>query len=520
MLVAAKTPYAASSLVNQSGVVRTFSATVVRRPDSGKQRARGANLKGTAAMQPYFLPIRERWQHIWIAGEGAPILLIHGSPNQGLMLRPIIEYLAKEFLVVAPDTPGNGYSEALLEGGDKPEHYAAALLEVMDALGIGAFGVYGFHTGAALAAELAVLAPSRVTAVVADGFPLWTPDEASALDDRYLVPMEPSANGAHLTAVWSRALDQNLFFPWYDRRAQCAIDYDLTELDRLHSRAMDFLNAGPSYIAPYRTALRADGRRRLLRLADTDLPVLLLAEHSDVLASHASRLPPELSYDYEILPDADELSHRIRRFFREFPAPLLTARPQPTESSRRYVQPRHMDLREDEWIFVDLPAKQPTAVWLHELGSSHRSGNRSALRMDLPGHGFSTARWPEHTKQGISLVQSAIGSLDLENISIYGDGLGAELAKLMVGETIVSRQSAPTITRPPVPDIQPSWEGAHLLRAWHYTRLKSQYRDWTTPTPANRIRADMPTPAHLQARTLDLLRAGPKTLNALGRPIL
>ncbi|MEM6485777.1 MAG: alpha/beta hydrolase [Pseudomonadota bacterium] len=471
-------------------------------------------------MQPYFLSIRERWQHVWVAGKGAPLLLIHGSPNRALTLRPIIEHLSKDFLVLAPDTPGNGYSEALPEGKGRAEHYAAALLDVMDTLGIDAFGVYGFHTGATLAAELAVLAPTRLTAVALDGFPLWTADEAAALDDRYLTPMEPSANGAHLAAVWSRALDQNLFFPWYDGRAQSAIDYDLSELDRLHSRTMDFLNAGPSYIAPYRTALRPDGQRRVMRLADTNLPVLLLAERSDVLASHAHRLPPESPYEYEILPGIDERFHRIRQFFRHAPTRTLDARLQPTESTRRYVQPQQLDLRDDEWIFADLPRSEPTAIWLHELGSSHKRGHTSALRLDLPGHGFSSAPWPKHVSKGISLVQSAIGLLGLDDIPITGDGLGAEVAKHVADMTAGKTRPAITMAMPHVPDIHPTWEGAHLLRAWHYARLKSQYRDWTTPTVANRIRADMPTPGQLQERTLDLLRAGPNTLSTLGRPIL
>jgi pimeloyl-ACP methyl ester carboxylesterase len=466
-------------------------------------------------MRPYFVHLQGRWQHLWIAGSGAPLLLLHGSPNRAQMLRPLIERLAKQFLVIAPDTPGNGYSDPLPASANTAGHYAASALELLTLLGVDSFGVYGFHTGATTAAEIAVRAPERVTAVVLDGFALWTPDEAQALDDRYLAPIDPQPDGSHLAAIWSRALDQNLFFPWYDRRRANAITYDLRQLDRLHSRAMDFLNAGSNYVQAYRPALQADGADRLARLEKTAVPTLLMAEASDVLASHRDRVPAGVSMRYEIEVDAASRLARIERFFRSEAPPLQGEGLVLPDSSRRYIRPRELALEDDAWLYVSLPEQQPRRLWLHDLGQSHRRGAEADLCIDLPGHGYSTMRWPEDDSTLVAVLKETLAELALEGCAVAGRGLGQQLAEAMAGTT-----PGPEVPLT-VPDLRPSWEGAHLLRAWHYTRLRIQFSDWTQPHPDNRIATDMPDPAMLNTQTLDLLRAGPDTLSRLGsvRPL-
>lgn len=461
-------------------------------------------------MRPYFVHLQGRWQHLWIAGSGAPLLLLHGSPNQALMLRPLIERLARQFLVIAPDTPGNGYSTPLPATANTASHFAASALELLTLLGVDSFGVYGFHTGATTAAEIAISAPERVTAVALDGFALWTPEEAQALDERYLAPIDPQPDGSHLTAIWSRAQDQNLFFPWYDRRRANAISYDLRELDRLHSRAMDFLNAGSNYVQAYRPALQADGQDRLARLHKTAVPTLLMAEASDVLASHQDRVPEAVALRYEIEQDSAARLARVERFFRSEAPPLLDEGLYLPDSSRRYIRPRELALAEDAWLYVSLPEQHPRRLWLHDLGQSHRRGAEADLCIDLPGHGYSTMRWPENDQDLVAVLKGTLAELALEGCAVAGRGLGQQLAEAMAGTT--PENKPPAI----VPDLAPSWEGAHLLRAWHYTRLRIQFRDWTQPHPGNRVATDMPDAAMLNTQTLDLLRAGPETLSRLG----
>ena len=66
-----------------------------------------------------------------------------------------------------------------------------------------------------------------------------------------------------------------------------------------------------------------------------------------------------------------------------------------------------------------------------------------------------------------------------------------------------------------MPDLSPGWEGAHLLRAWHYCRYRSQYPQWQDRGIDARRAVDMPSAEVLQQQTVDLLRAGANTLNAV-----
>lgn len=463
-------------------------------------------------MRPYFLRLSNRWQHLWLAGSGPPLLLLHGTPGRALRLRPLIERLAQDFMVIAPDTPGNGYSDPLPPQATKAEHYVTAQLELLDALRVGAFSVYGTQSGATLAAELALRVPERVRSLVTDGLALWTEAEVEQLGEPYLPETTAAADGSHLTTIWNRVLDQNLFFPWHDRRRARALRQDLTNCDQLQRQAMDFLDAGPSYAQPLRPALRADGQARLERLQQAGVKALLLVTENDALVSHADRVPPASSLRYEVLADSAEAIDRISEFFFTSAPPVQANGVHLPDVLRRYLKPRTLDLAAEDWLYVSLPEQQPRRLWLHDLGQSHRRGAVADVRLDLPGHGYSTIHWPDDPGAVLTIIRETLAELDLDNLAIAGRGLGQRLAESMAGTT--QKALAP----PAVPNLEPSWEGAHLLRAWHYTRLRSQYQDWSDPRPEQRVAADMPKPEVLQALTLDLLRAGSTTLGRLGQP--
>ena len=53
----------------------------------------------------------------------------------------------------------------------------------------------------------------------------------TGLIERYPVEADPVWDGSHLTRVWHHMRDQELWWPWFDRRAATA---------RTHSLATDF----------------------------------------------------------------------------------------------------------------------------------------------------------------------------------------------------------------------------------------------------------------------------------------
>ncbi|XBQ17661.1 MAG: alpha/beta hydrolase [Oceanicaulis sp.] len=220
--------------------------------------------------------------------EGAPaVLALHGSPESASALADLAAVLSDRFDVIAPDTPGNGLSEALpgeaLTSGD----LARAALSFMDALGLDRPAVYGFHTGAATAMELALIAPDRVSGMVLDGYPVWTKAERESLLSHYLVSFPPVWDGAHLASIWARLEEQRLFFPWYDRRLSARMDLPPAPLALRLRRLRDFLTAGPAYVPVYRTALERRGEEGPDRVS---VPTLIGASDPDPLSVHLDRI--------------------------------------------------------------------------------------------------------------------------------------------------------------------------------------------------------------------------------------
>jgi haloacetate dehalogenase len=93
-------------------------------------------------------------------GEGPPVLLLHGHPQTHAMWHASAADLARDFTVVAADLPGYGGS-APVPAGSKRE-MAAALVEMMAALGFQRFHLAGHDRGGRCAYRLALDLPERV----------------------------------------------------------------------------------------------------------------------------------------------------------------------------------------------------------------------------------------------------------------------------------------------------------------------------------------------------------------------
>ncbi len=101
------------------------------------------------------------------AGQGPPLLLLHGYPQTHVMWHKIAPALAERFTVVLTDLRGYGDS-AKPPGGDNHEAYSKRAMardqvEVMAALGFGQFAVAGHDRGARVAHRMALDHPDCVT---------------------------------------------------------------------------------------------------------------------------------------------------------------------------------------------------------------------------------------------------------------------------------------------------------------------------------------------------------------------
>jgi pimeloyl-ACP methyl ester carboxylesterase len=99
-----------------------------------------------------------------IAGEGAPLVLIHGVGMQSAAWGPQIQALAASHRVIAVDMPGHGGSAPLpLDAG--LEDFVAWLDAVIDALNCGPVSLAGHSMGALIAGGYAASHPGKVTRV-------------------------------------------------------------------------------------------------------------------------------------------------------------------------------------------------------------------------------------------------------------------------------------------------------------------------------------------------------------------
>ncbi|MDE2334648.1 MAG: alpha/beta fold hydrolase [Rhodospirillales bacterium] len=101
--------------------------------------------------------------HVAEAGEGTPILLLHGWPEFWRTWEPVMLRLGGRFRLIAPDLRGFGASDK--PAGDPPVWGAADhgqdLLALLDALGIARCGVVGHDVGGAVILDLARRDPGR-----------------------------------------------------------------------------------------------------------------------------------------------------------------------------------------------------------------------------------------------------------------------------------------------------------------------------------------------------------------------
>jgi pimeloyl-ACP methyl ester carboxylesterase len=135
------------------------------------------------------------------------VVLLHQNPSSSFEYEPLIAALASDRRVIALDTPGYGMSDAP-PAPPGMAGYAAAFADALDDLGIaGPIDLYGFHTGALLVAELAILRPDLVRKLAMTGIPMY-PAEARVqkLQDAENYP-EPDEKGdvilSLLSGLWT-----------------------------------------------------------------------------------------------------------------------------------------------------------------------------------------------------------------------------------------------------------------------------------------------------------------------------
>ncbi len=241
-----------------------------------------------------FVRIREGQVHLRRAGAGAgtgadrgggkrsprPLWMLHASPASSVSLVGLMQALAPGRSVIAPDTLGNGDSAPAEPAVPDCVYYAAASLRVMDALGIEQVDLYGSHTGAHIATEIAIARPDRVGRVVLDGVGLFTPEEKRDFGAHYAPSILPDSTGAQFHWALNFVRDQGWFFPYFKREPEYNRHLGAPSAEALHRTTVEVLKALTTYHHAYRAAFAHPDRERLPLLR---APTLAMADEEDPL---------------------------------------------------------------------------------------------------------------------------------------------------------------------------------------------------------------------------------------------
>lgn len=220
---------------------------------------------------------------------GRAVVMLHQSPGSAKQLEGHMRAVAAAGRrCLAPDTPGNGDSDPLpMEVPNIADLAKAQYAAICALLPEGRFDLYGSHTGASIAMEIAIAHPERVASLTIDGMGLYDEDMRAQVLSRYAREIAPDDEATHLMKVWHFCRDQFLFWPYYNRTAAGRLPNGVPETEEFHDFVVEVFKAMRTYHRSYRAAFRHPKRDRLPLLT---VPVVLANSASDMLAGYADEL--------------------------------------------------------------------------------------------------------------------------------------------------------------------------------------------------------------------------------------
>ena len=255
----------------------------------------GDSFPQVAGVEHRFLDAAGLRMHLAEAGEGRPIVMLHGWPQHWYLWRRVMPLLAPQARLLCPDLRGFGWTDAPGRGYDR-ETMAEDVLALLDELGLDRVDLVGHDWGGWIGFLLALRRPERIWRFVALS----------------IVPPWPSGDRRGLLEAWRIAYQIPLALPQVGRRL---VEHGLA---RLALRAgSDAFSEGE--IEAFTDRLKGERARASELLYRT----FLLREAVAVFSGRYARLPLEV-------PRCSS-SGSGTRLFR--PEPFASRRREPTRSS-------------------------------------------------------------------------------------------------------------------------------------------------------------------------------------------
>lgn len=421
------------------------------------------------------IPGTGRRVHYRRCGTGPALLMVHQSPRSSAEYEPLMRKWAAHFTCIAPDTPGFGQSDPL-PGTPEIADFADALVETMDALGIGPCPAYGFHSGGIILVTALKRHPQRFRALAVGGYAIWNAEEMRIFGERYLPEFVPQPYGEHLAWLWNRMLEQSWVFPWFDTREEARLPVAHADVPRVAQAVMEMLEAGNAYRAGYGAVLRAP--RDIPAVSAEVSPCLISAYDGDPLQAHIDRLGP-MPAGWEARKVATPAEHQdaslafLLAHGGDAPCPHL-------------AEDAH-----EGWVALEgglihwKGTRGADRLVLHAPAGEMAQPDAGTLAIDVPGHGQSGDF--EHPRAAV------------------------EAAALALGAEAVFWPAPPRGDPDKLyPDMIPDRFGTYLQRAWQIARAEAFFAPWYEASAAHAIplRPEALDPHALQRRARARIIAG------------
>jgi pimeloyl-ACP methyl ester carboxylesterase len=153
-------------LVWPRGTALTSSKVKPPRPDRSERTGRPVSLPTLAPQfEEWEISLHGRRVIYRVAGEGPPIVLIHGMLNSSSHWQAVARNLASDHTIIAPDLIGHGDSAAP-RGDYSMGAHAASIRDLLAAIGVDRATIVGHSLGGGVAMQFFYQFPQRVERLV------------------------------------------------------------------------------------------------------------------------------------------------------------------------------------------------------------------------------------------------------------------------------------------------------------------------------------------------------------------
>lgn len=502
------------------------------------QAASAATAPGTKPrVRRRYIRVGSRNIHYMAAGAGSPVVLVHGSPGDSSFFNEELPELATKYAVYAFDSPGFGRSEPPPIEERDVAFLADRIAGAMRALKLPPAVIYGFHTGAAVAMEMAARQPDVVRALMLDGVPMFTPQELSTWFAEFFLPMVPDKLGGQFNSFWTRCRDQGVWFPWSYKKPEHTMPLGVEPTEEIQDIMRRIVQPARTYVPTFRSAVHY-GPRVQGTLSKITQPTVILCAEGDVLAGHLDRLPPLRSnQSVKLVATAEEVHAQRDQLLLQFAGaahapPVANAVPVPADAG---INAHVLELPDGREIFMRIAGKTnlPALLFIHDApGTSHMhvpliealSANARVYAVDLPGCGETapfTTKAPTTAEYAETLRAVMVG-LGLKRAIVYGVGFGSSVAlelatrhpklvdNLVLQSVLLpSAQERQDLAQNYAPAIELKADGSHWYATWLMLRDSVTFWPWYKASPDFRRGAYAPDAFdadRLHDRTVEVMK--------------